>query len=143
MVNGATYDFESITIMLPSGHVSTVENIKYDWKRDVDVLTDKSGTPRGTVRKSGEGECELDMSLFQFEILNKEASVTGILGMPPIPITVSMVRVGAPPIVDVLEMKITEAPREWKKGEELRMTIKGKLTAIPLYNGVPAYIPGV
>ena len=42
-----------------------------------------------------------------------------------------------------IEVKITEAPREWKKDSELRMSLKGKITAVPVFNGVPAYVPKV
>ena len=143
MINGHAYDYESIKIMLPSGHITTAENNKYGWKRDVDVLNDKHGNPRGMGRKGGEGDFEMDMSLDQFETLNKSAASTGILGMAPFPVTVTMGDGPSPKVTDKIEVKITEAPREWKKDSELRMSLKGKITAVPIFNGIPAYVPQV
>ena len=57
---------------------------------------------------------------------------------PKVPVRVP--RVGGD---EPIEVKITEAPREWKKDSELRMSLKGKITAVPMFNGVPAYVPKV
>lgn len=143
MINGIVYDYESIKVMLPTGHITTAEDVKYNWKRDVDVLNDKNGSPRGVVRKGGEGDFEMDMSLDQFETLNKSAAATGILGMAPFPVIITIGDGESPRITDKIEVKITEAPREWKKDSELRMSLKGKITAVPVFNGVPAYVPKV
>jgi len=143
MINGVVYDFESTKIMLPTGMIGTCEDIKYGCKKDVDIVTDKNGVPRGIVRKGFEADFEMDMSLDQFERLNKSAMATGILGMPPLPITIAMGDGASPRIVDQIVVKITETPREFKKESELKMKIKGKITAIPLFNGVPVYIPRV
>jgi len=143
MVNGIVYDFESIKVMLPTGQIGTCENVKYGVKKDIDVKTDKYGLPRGEVRKDFEGDFEMDMSLFDFEKLNKSASATGILGMFPFPVVIAYGDGAAPRITDSITVKITETPREMKKGEEVMMKITGKQTSIPLLNGVPAYIPRV
>lgn len=140
MINGVVYDFESVKIMLPTGLYGTCEEIKYGAKKDVDVVTDKNGIPRGYVRKGFEAEFEMDMSIDQFERLNKSA-VTGILGMPPIPITITMGDGNNLPIIDEIVVKITEAPRELKKDSEIRMKLKGKITEIPIFNGLPVYLP--
>lgn len=139
MINGKTYDFESIKIMLPTGQVSTAESIKYDIKKDVDVVTDKNGIPRGTVRKAFEGGFEMDMSIADFEILNDSAKATGILGMDPFPVVVTYGEGDTDVITDRLEVKITETPRDNSKDEEVRMTVTGKQTKIPELNGIPAY----
>lgn len=141
MINGVVYDFESIKIMLPTGMIGTCDDIKYGCKKDVDIVTDKNGVPRGIVRKGFDADFEMDMSLDQFERLNKSAAATGILGMPPIPVTIAMGDGVSPRIIDKVEVKITETPREWKKDAELKMKIKGKITGIPVFNGVPVYIP--
>lgn len=140
MVNGIVYDFESVKIMLPTGQYGTCEDIKYGAKKDIDVVTDKNGIPRGYIRKGFDSDFEMDMSLDQFEKLNKSAEATGILGMEPIPVTVTMGDGSSPKIVDKLVVKITETPREMKKDSEIRMKIKAKVTEIPLFNGIPVYI---
>ena len=141
MVNGVVYDFEDIKCQLPNGQVSTVENIKYGAQRDVDVVTDMRGIPRGTVRKEFSGDFEMDMSLAEYERLARSAS-RGIFALEPFPVVISIGGGDKPIITDTITVKITEAPREWKKGEELMMTVKGKQTAIPKFNGRPVYVPG-
>jgi len=143
MINGVTYDFESIKITLPTGMITTCEEVKYSCKKDVDIVTDKNGMPRGFVRKALESDFEMDMSLDQFETLNKSSAATarGILGMPPIPVVVTMGDGDNPIIIDSLMVKITEIPRELKKESEITMKLKGKVTEIPLYNSLPVYIP--
>ncbi len=143
MINGIVYDYESVRITLPTGMVTTAEEVKYGVKKEVEVVNDSQGLPRGIIRKGFDADFEMDMSLAQFEVLNKSASATGILGMPPIPVVITLGDGENPRITDSLLVKITEAPREWKKDSELRMSLKGKVTAVPLLNGVPAYIAKV
>lgn len=140
MINGKTYDFESIKIQLPTGQVSTAESIKYGAKKDVDILTDKNGMPRGMARKAFEGDFEMDMSIADYEILSESAGAKGILGMDPFPIVVTYGDDGDPDIItDRIEVKVTQTPREASKDEEVRMTITGKQTKIPEHNGNPVY----
>lgn len=143
MINGVVYDFESIKIMLPTGQIGTCEDVKYGVKKDIDVVTDKNGVPRGYVRKGFDADFEMDMSVDQFERLNKTAAATGILGMPPFPVVITMGDRLNPKIIDTLVIKITETPREMKKDSEIRMKIKAKVTEIPLLGGVPVYIAPV
>lgn len=143
MINGIEYDFQSTKIMLPTGLYGTCEEIKYDVKKDIDILTDSQGNPRGFIRKGLDCSFEMDMSIDQFEKLNKSCAATGILGAPPFPITVTMGDGAKPKIIDEITVKITETPREMKKDSEIRMKIKGKITEIPIFGGLPVVIPQV
>ena len=141
MINGIVYDHESIKVMLPTGMVSSIEEVSYGVKKDVDVSTDKSGRPRGTVHKAFEGDFKATMSLAEFELLNKANAATGILGAPPMPVVVTYGSIGQPPVVDTLTVKITEVPRKSSKDSEVMMEVTGKQTTIPILGGVPAYVP--
>ena len=140
MVNGIVYDFESIKAQLPTGMVSTVEDIKYSIKKDVEVVTDKNGLPRGVVRKEYEGDFEMTLSLGEYERLAQNAR-RGILALDPFPVVVSIGDGANPVITDTVVVKITEVPREMKKGEEIKMVVKGKQTAVAKMNGRLAYQP--
>lgn len=141
MINGVVYDHESIKVMLPTGMVMSLEDVSYSVKKDVDVQTDKTGTPRGVVHKAFEGDFKATMSLAEFELLNKSMAATGILGAPPIPVVITYGAVGQAPIVDTITVKITEVPRKSSKDSEVMMEITGKQVTIPILNGQPAYIP--
>nr|WP_321294597.1 hypothetical protein [uncultured Sphaerochaeta sp.] len=140
MINGVVYDFESIKVQLPTGMVSTVEDIKYGVKKDVDVVTDKNGIPRGTVRKAYEGDFEMTLALSEYERLAQSAP-RGILALDPFPIVVSMGDGASPVVTDTIIVKITEVPREFKKDDEIKMSVKGKQTAVAKLNGKLAYQP--
>ena len=142
MVNGVIYDFESIKVALPSGLITTVKDVNYSSKKDVEVVTDSKGMPRGVVRKKFEGDFSMTLSLAEYEEFSKaQASQGGVLGAPPFPVVVSYGAYGQPPVTDNLMVKITEIPREAKEDEEVVMKISGKQTAIPKLGGRPAYVP--
>lgn len=141
MINGVVYDHESIKVMLPTGMVMSIESVNYSIKKDVEVKTDKTGTPRGYVRQAFEGDFQATMSLAEFELLNKANAATGILGAPPMPVVITYGAVGQVPIVDTLTVKITEVPRKSEKDSEVVMEITGKQVTIPILNGQLAFIP--
>ncbi len=141
MINNTVYDYESVKLTLPSGIITTGTDISYSQKKDIDVVNDMRGVPRGYVRKAFEGDFSLTMSLSEYEKLSASAGVRGILGMDPIPVVVNYATMGMPVITDMLVVKITEIPREIKEGNEILMSIKGKQTAIPKLGGKAVYAP--
>jgi hypothetical protein len=44
-------------------------------------------------------------------------------------------------VTDTIIVKITEVPREFKKDDEIKMSVKGKQTAVAKLNGKLAYQP--
>lgn len=141
MINGAVYDFESVKVALPSGLTATVKDINYSAKKDIDVVTDSKGMPRGYVRKKFEGDFSMTMSLAEYEKFAASQAPGGVLGSPPFPVVVSYGAFGQPPVTDNLMVKITEVPREAKEDEEVVMKISGKQTDIPKFSNRPVYVP--
>lgn len=143
MINGIIYDFESTKVMLPSGLVIICESISYSDKKDDEVITGTSNIPVGIGRGEYSGDCEIEMSQADYNLLNTFAAASGgFYNMPPLPVIVVYGQTGQIPTTDSLLVHFTERKKGGKKGDtSLNVTIKGALTAPMLDNGVPAYVP--
>lgn len=139
MINGRTYDFESVKLQTPVGTASTISEINYDGTKDVEVKTDMKGIPRGYARKSYEGSFDCTMSLEEYNILNAAAGVRGILAMDSMPVIVSFAQAGAPIVTHQLSVKITKITPGVARDDEVTMKIEGKQTAVMKINGKPIY----
>ncbi len=99
MINGLTYDFESIKIMLPTGLTLGVENIDYSDEKGDEVATGTNGLPLGIGRGEYKGTCKLELHRFEYDKLNLYAApFGGFYNMPPIPVIVSFGNAGQPPV---------------------------------------------
>ncbi|MDR0761111.1 MAG: hypothetical protein LBF74_13550 [Treponema sp.] len=145
MINGIIYDFESIKVMLPTGLTLTTEKISYKDKKDDEVITGSNGLPIGIGRGEYSGECELELGRYEYDQLDVfAASSGGFYNMPPIPIVVSYGHTGQVPATDRLEVHFTERDFSGAKGDKnLKIPLKGVLTAPIKTNGRPAYVPGL
>jgi hypothetical protein len=145
MINGVIYDFESIKLILPSGLSLTFEKIAYKDKKDDEVITGANGIPIGIGRGEYSGECEVEIGRAEYERMNIFAAANGgFYNMPPVPIIVSYGHNGQPPNTDVLQVKFNERDFSAAKGDKnLKIPLKGALSAPLISNGVPAYVPGI
>jgi hypothetical protein len=145
MINGVVYDFESIKLILPTGLSLTFEKISYKDKKDDEVITGSNGLPRGIGRGEYSGECEVELGRAEYELLGVYAAANGgFYNMPPVPIVVSYGHSGQPPVTDTLMVHFTERDFSAAKGDKnLKIPLKGALTAPLLDNGRPAYVPGI
>jgi len=145
MINGIIYDFESIKLILPSGLSLTFEKISYKDKKDDKVVTGSNGIPIGIGRGEYSGSCEMELGRAEYEMMNKySATHGGFYNMPPFPVIVSYGHTGQMPITDTLQVKVNERDFSAAKGDtNLKVPLKGDLTAPLISNGVPAYVPGL
>lgn len=145
MINGIIYDFESIKVILPTGLSLTIEKISYKDKKDDEVVTGANGIPLGIGRGEYSGECDAEFGRFEYDVLDVYASTFGgFYNMPPVPIVVSYGHFGQAPVTDTLSVHFTEREFGGSKGDKnLKVPLKGALTAPLLTNGRPAYIPGL
>jgi hypothetical protein len=145
MINGIIYDFESIKAFLPTGMTLTLEKISYKDKKDDEVITGTNSLPIGIGRGEYTGSCEAELGRAEYDALDAYASAHGgFYNMPPIPIVVSYGHIGQPPVTDTLQVHFTERDFSTSKGDKnLKVPLKGALTAPLLTNGRPAYVPGV
>lgn len=139
MINGRTYDFESMKVMTPVGIACTISEINYDASKDVEIKTDMKGVPRGFAGKSYEGSFDCTMSLEEYNILNSAAGVRGILAMDPMPVIVNFSQLGAPVVNHQLLVKITKVTFSTPKDDEATAKLEGKQMAPLKINGVPVY----
>jgi hypothetical protein len=145
MINGIIYDFESIKLLLPTGLILTLEKISYKDKKDDEVITGTNGLPIGIGRGEYSGTCDLEMGRSEYDTLDAYASADGgFYNMPPIPIIISYGHNGQPPVTDTLQTHLVERDFSAAKGDKnLKVPIKGLLTAPILTNGRPAYVSGI
>ena len=139
MINGRTYDFESMKLQTPVGTACTISEINYDGSKDVEIKTDMKGIPRGYARKASEGSFDCTMSLEEYNLLNAAAGIRGILAMDPMPVIVSFAQTGAPIVIHQLSVKITKVTPGVAKDDEVTVKIEGKQTAVMKINGKPIY----
>jgi hypothetical protein len=121
------------------------EKISYKDKKDDEAVTGANGIPLGIGRGEYSGECEIELGRFEYDLLDKFAAATGgFYNMPPLPIVVSYGHLGQAPITDKLTVHFTERDFSGSKGDKnLKVPLKGALTAPLITNGVPAYISGL
>jgi hypothetical protein len=145
MINGNVYDFESIKMELPTGLAITFEKISYKDKKDDEVITGSNGLPIGIGRGEYSGECEIELGRYEYDQLDEYAADEngGFYNMPPIPIVVSYGHEGQPITTDTLRVHFTERDFSSAKGDKnLKIPLKGALTAPILTNNRPAYVAG-
>jgi hypothetical protein len=141
MVNGNVYDFESLKLQLPTGKVILLESINWNDKKDDEVITGVNGLPVGIGRGEYSGECEIELGAYEYEQLNKYANDSGgFYNLPPVSIVAAYGHEGQDSITDKLSVHFTERDFSAAKGDtNLKVTVKGALTAVPTRNDVAAY----
>jgi len=145
MINGIIYDFESTKALLPTGMILTLEKISYKDKKDDEVITGTNSLPVGIGRGEYTGDVEVELGRAEYDLLDAYASAHGgFYNMPPIPVVASYGHEGQPPVTDTLQVHFTERDFGGSKGDKnLKVTLKGAMTAPLLTNGRPAYVPGI
>jgi hypothetical protein len=145
MINGIVYDFESTKALLPTGQILTLEKIKYKDKKDDEVITGTDSLPIGVGRGEYSGDVEVEMSRAEYDLLDAYAAPHGgFFNMPPIPIVTSYGHNGQPKTTDEMQVHFTDRDFGGSKGDKnLKVNLKGAMTAPLKTNGRPAYVPGL
>jgi len=145
MINGTIYDYESIKALFPTGRVFGLEKITYKDKKDDEVVTGTNGLPRGIGRGEYTGDVDVEMDRDEYDLLDVYASTYGgFYNMPPIPIVASYGHNGQPITTDKLQVHFTERNFGGSKGDKnLKVSLKGAMTAPLETNGRPAYVSGI
>jgi hypothetical protein len=143
MINGFTYDFESIKLMLPTGLTLGCESIDYGDEKGDEVVTGSNGLPLGIGRGEYKGTCKMELQRFEYDKLNLfSATSGGFYNMPPIPVIASYGNFGQAPVTDSLLVHFTKRSTKGAKGDtNLVVSIEGVLTAPMNSDGVPAFVP--
>ncbi|MBW7997526.1 MAG: hypothetical protein FVQ81_13310 [Candidatus Glassbacteria bacterium] len=86
MINGLTYDWESVTITLPTGMVFEAQDIEYSDEKEITPVYGKGGMARAYGR--GNYKAEGKLTLLRSELVALTAAA-GTFEIPPLPIAVS------------------------------------------------------
>lgn len=147
MINGTLYDWEGVTITLPSGVTVGVTNIDYDDERPIEERYGKGSLPRGYGRKNYKATAKMELDIDEAERLSILLAVSGgggIYNGLPFPIIVCYAADGRPVITDVLPLcKIVKTSSGAKQGDDNAGVRKYDLKVIApiLWGYIPALVP--
>jgi hypothetical protein len=143
MINGFTYDFESIKLQLPTGLVLGAESVEYGDEKSDEVITGTNNMPLGIGRGEYKGTCKLELQRFEYDKLILYAGGSaGFYNMPPIPIIVSYGESGQAPVTDALKVHFTKRDFKGSKGDtNLTVSIEGAQTMPMNSDGIAAFVP--
>ena len=143
MINGLTYDFESIKLMLPTGLTLGCESVDYSDEKGDEVITGTNNLPLGIGRVEYKGTCKLELQRAEYDKLNIfSASSGGFYNMPPVPVIANYGNAGQAPATDSMLVHFTKRNFKGSKGDtNLVVSLEGTITAPIVSNGVPAYVP--
>lgn len=140
MINGNSYDWESMEILLPSGVSCAVTNIDYDDEQQIEERYGRGATPRGYGRKNYKATAKMEMDLEEFERLRLALGGSVYDGLP-FQIVVSYAPDMMPVVIDSLPAcKIVKVSTGAKQGDDSVGVRKVdlKLLAPIIWNGSPA-----
>jgi len=143
MINGFTYDFESIKLLLPTGLTLGCESVEYGDEKSDEVITGSNGLPLGIGRGEYKGTCKLELQRFEYDKLNLYAAASGgFYNMPPLPVIASYGNAGQVPVTDTLLVHFTKRDFKGSKGDtNLTVTIEGAQTKPMNSDGIMAFVP--
>jgi hypothetical protein len=143
MINGLTYDFESIKLMLPTGLTLGCESVDYGDEKGDEVINLSNNLPGGIGRGEYKGTCKLELQRLEYDKLNLFSGTSGgFYNMPPIPVIASYGNAGQAPVTDSMLVHFTKRNFKGSKGDtNLVVSLEGAITAPIISDGVPAYVP--
>lgn len=142
MVNGKRYDWQDITILLPSGIAVDITDISYSDSQTVTARYGKGGIPRGYSRGNYEASGSMTIDLEEWEKL-KLTLLPSIYDHLPFDITVSYAENHVPVVTDVLpQVKLIKIDTSNSQGNENAGAKKLEFVILkPIkYNFIPAKI---
>lgn len=144
-INGRNYDWEDITVTLPSGEAVGITEIKYEDGQEIEARYGKGAVPRGYGRKNYEATFNMVLDRDEWERLTPALAASGggaILDHEPFPIVVCYANNDMGEVVDVLKScKITKfSGGGAAQGDDNAspMTCEGKVLEPIIWNGIPA-----
>lgn len=144
-INGRQYDWEDITVMLPSGEAVGITEIKYEDSQEIEARYGRGAVPRGYGRKNYEASGSMVLDRDEWERLKLALAATGggaILDHVPFPIVVNYANDDQGAVTDVLKsVKITKfSGGGAAQGDDNASPITCEFTILEpiVYNGTPA-----
>jgi hypothetical protein len=139
-VNGVLYDWESVTIQLPSGVAVGVTSINYNDERGIEPRHGKGSVPRGYGRKNYKGGGNMELDRDEYKTLQESLGGSVYKGAPFV-IVVSYGDDDLPTVTDTLPaVKITKQDTGASQDDDNAGAVKLDFTCTaPIkWNGTPA-----
>lgn len=143
-INGRQYDWEDISVMLPSGVAIGITEIAYKDGQSIEARYGRGATARGYGRKNYEASGSFTIDRDEFERLKKELAGSGggsLYDHDPFPIVTTYANDDMGTITDVLpDCKITTFDQSTSQGDDNASQIKCEFIILSpiVWNGVPA-----
>ena len=136
MINGATYDWESITVTLPTGQIVEIQDIEYSDEKEISEVYGKGGMPRAYGR--GNYKAEGKMTILRSELVALETAAD-TYELPPLPIVVSFSNDDLILQADLLkDCKLTKRGIRAAQGDQMvPVEIEFRILGGVWLNGVP------
>lgn len=140
MINGVTYDWESIQITLPTGTVIDLQDIEYSDEKEISEVYGKGGMARAYGR--GNYKAEGKLTILRTDLVALEA-LGGTYELPPLPIAVSYANDDQPTQLDILkDCKLNKRSMRGSQGDQsLPVELEFKILGGVWLNGVPPQSP--
>lgn len=144
-VNGVEYDHEALQMEVEGiGLTTTLTDVNYTAERDVDVVTDADGAPRGpdgVTRKAFQGSFSCTLAREEFDALSEATQDTGVLGRKSYSVALTYQNDGGEAKNDELTVRLTKIDLSSKEGDRTMVKLEGKQVTIPKINGADIFIP--
>lgn len=143
MVNGREYDWESVTVNLPSGAVVTLSEIKYGDNRAVEMIYGKGAKPLSYGRGKYEATCSIKVLPSEFETIKRllaDNAAGTVYDHNPFDIVVSYGNADNETITDTIPLCLLEKLDKGMAEGDTSMPIELPLKVLGVikWNGVPA-----
>jgi len=142
MINGRKYDWESLTVIGPSGIMFDIEGIDYSDGVEIKERYGKGSVPRGYGNGNYSGEGSLTMNLDEWDRF-KVTLLPAIYEHSPFPVIISYANDDNPVVTDKLPfIKIIKVSTSNTQGSDNagQKKIDFKMLSPIIYNGTPAKI---
>lgn len=136
MINGVTYDWESITVTLPTGQIVEIQDIEYSDEKDSTEVYGKGAMPRAYGR--GNYKAEGKMTILRSDLVAL-TTLAGTYELPPLPIVVSYDNEDLSLQADLLkDCKLTKRSARSSQGDQTApVELEFKIFGGIWLNGVP------
>lgn len=141
MINGKAYDWEDISVVLPTGDVVHFSSIEYSDSQEHRAVYGKGTKPRAYSRGNYEAEWSVTMRREEFNKLTALAAAGGIAvrELGPFPITVSYANVDQGTTTDVLPVCLIDEISSGgeQEAEQIDVEISGPVMEPIIWSGAP------
>ncbi|GAB6173278.1 MAG: hypothetical protein QMC95_06540 [Desulfitobacteriaceae bacterium] len=121
MINGKVYDWESVTISLPTGVVIGIDSVEYKDSKEKEMVYGKGAMPVGRGEGNYKAEGKITLLRDEYQNLLDYCKMIGksFYKIPPFPITASYANDGEKTRVDVVKgVTFTERSQSMKQGDK-------------------------